>query len=175
MKTKIKIGYKASRNGICRGFKYEVGKTYQTSSNVKLCYCGFHYCEKLDNVFHYYPYKKNKTLIFEIEDLGTGETDGIKSVTNKIRIVREIPVSEWNSLVCYSKFDEHENLIEVRGTDDLFWAKYKYDTKDRLIERTYNDGAWRRSTYDDDNKIVKYNSSDGVSYIESYDENSTQY
>ena len=35
-------GFKADMT--CRGFKYEVGKTYKTDKAV-LCECGFHACE----------------------------------------------------------------------------------------------------------------------------------
>ena len=33
----------------CRGFQYEVGKTYETKEKISLCNAGFHFCKKIEH------------------------------------------------------------------------------------------------------------------------------
>ena len=39
----------------CRGFQYEVGKTYSMPEKPETCVKGFHCCTNLSDVFQYYP------------------------------------------------------------------------------------------------------------------------
>lgn len=88
-------GYKGmDENMQCRGFQYEVGKTYRIAGEVALCRNGFHFCEKLPHVFSYCT--KNDSRFFEIEANGTIYSDGKKSVAEKITIIRELPGEEVN-------------------------------------------------------------------------------
>ena len=42
-------GYKATEQDLtCRGFQYEIGKTYKMDGYIELCERGFHFCEKID-------------------------------------------------------------------------------------------------------------------------------
>ena len=87
-------GYKVfNPDFTCRGFKYEVGKTYKHDGPLSICHSGFHFCREVENCFNYYSFDpKNK--VAEIEATGLVESDGDKSVTNEITIVREIPWEE---------------------------------------------------------------------------------
>ena len=50
------IGFKGFDKSLsCRGFKYEVGKTYDLKGEVECCKRGFHFCEYPLEVFDYYP------------------------------------------------------------------------------------------------------------------------
>jgi hypothetical protein len=96
---RVKKGYKAfDENLECRGFQYEIGKTYEELRPLNICNVGFHYCEKVENVYGYYP-RSSKTRICEIEDIGESITEGDKSCTNKIRVVREIVGKELIDLI----------------------------------------------------------------------------
>ena len=94
-----KKGYKVfDKNWCCRGFQYEVGKTYTHEGEIKLCTAGFHFCENLIDCFDYYPFNK-ETNVAEIIARGDIITNGKKSVTNIIDIVRELDWSEVLKIV----------------------------------------------------------------------------
>ena len=84
-------GYKAFNKDLtCRGFQYEVGKTYEMEENPEPCNRGFHFCETVANCYNYYPMKED-TRICEVEALGEVATDdNEKFCTNKIRIAAEV-------------------------------------------------------------------------------------
>lgn len=97
-------GYKVFNNDwTCRNFQYEVGKTYDMdATEIKLCGRGFHFCERIIDCFSYYDFDpKNK--VAEVEALGAILTDGVKSCTNKIKIVRELTWHEVLDLVNIGK------------------------------------------------------------------------
>jgi hypothetical protein len=58
----------------CRGFQYELGKTYE-EDKAYLCDCGFHACEDPIDVFGYYP-PAGSSRYCEVELEGvTGQKD----------------------------------------------------------------------------------------------------
>ena len=85
------IGYKAFNKDLtCRGFQYEIGKTYSIEGLPILCQQGFHFCENIADTYYYYPMSDN-TRICKIEAIGEIVTkDNIKYCTNKIKILEEI-------------------------------------------------------------------------------------
>lgn len=95
------IGYKAFGPGwVCKGFQYEIGKIYELPEGLtlKICECGFHFCKNPIDVFGFYPLTED-TLIARVEALGDIQQEGIKFVTNKIRIVREFAREELQLLI----------------------------------------------------------------------------
>ena len=63
-----------------------------------LCRKGMHFCENIGDCFKYYGFNlENK--VAEVIAYGTVITDGVKSVTDKLEIVREIPWDEVLRLV----------------------------------------------------------------------------
>lgn len=85
-----------SPNG--KPFQYAVGGTYEEDVMPMVCDRGFHFCEKAADCFNYYKFNpENK--VAEVLALGEVDTDGTKSCTNKIQIVREIPWAELLEIV----------------------------------------------------------------------------
>ena len=98
MKNIVK-GYKVfNPDWTCRGFKYVVGETYEHNGGIKLCVSGFHFCINPMDCFNYYRFDNNNRVA-EVEAIGLVETGDDKSVTNKIRIIRELDWSEVLKLV----------------------------------------------------------------------------
>ncbi len=92
-------GYKVfNPDWTCRGFQYEVGKTYELDADPKCCERGFHFCENAVDCFGYYSFN-SENKVAEVVALGEVATDDKKSCTNKIQIVREIPWQELLTIV----------------------------------------------------------------------------
>ena len=89
-------GYKVfNSDWTCRGYQYEIGKTYEIIENPKCCKVGFHFCEKLVDCFNYYSFDPNNKVA-EIEAIGEIDFDDTNSkcCTNKIVILKELKWSE---------------------------------------------------------------------------------
>jgi hypothetical protein len=83
-------GYKVfNPDWTCRGFQYEVGKTFRHEGNIEMCGAGFHFCRKLSDCFNYYKFNKNNKVA-EVEAIGNVLTQGDKSVTDEIVILKEL-------------------------------------------------------------------------------------
>jgi len=97
MKKGIVKGYKGFDKGLnCRGFQYKIGKTYTYDGVIEPCASGFHFCREFKDVDSFYRFDSENNTFAEVEALGKiiDDKDGIKSVTNKIKIVREISREE---------------------------------------------------------------------------------
>ena len=81
----------------CRGFQYEIGKTYKYNGEVELCSSGFHFCRKLKDVHQFYNLKTSR--ICEIVADGKIIDDDKKSVCSRMRIVREVSREEIWSII----------------------------------------------------------------------------
>ena len=95
------IGYKAfDENLQCRGFQFEVGKTYETGrakEDLRLCSdTVFHFCRELHRIGNVSDYCISKSRVCEVIAEGDVVTDGDKYGTNKLFILREIPSEELN-------------------------------------------------------------------------------
>ena len=96
-------GYKVfNPDFTCRGFQYEVGKTYEEDVVPDVCKVGFHFCQKLSDCFDYYDFNPNNKVA-EIEAIGDIDEGDSKCCTNKITIVKEIAWQEVLDLVNFGK------------------------------------------------------------------------
>ena len=77
----------------CRGFQYEVGKTYEQEGEAECCKKGFHFCENPLEVFDYYPPRTSRFCQVE----GSGSVDkseaDSKVATSHIHISSEIDLN----------------------------------------------------------------------------------
>ena len=92
-------GYKGmTRDMTCREMKFEIGKTYHVDGKICLCENGLHFCERLIDVVDFYKNDGNNRY-FEIEADGIIKTDGKKSVTSSLTVIREINDIELNRVI----------------------------------------------------------------------------
>lgn len=77
----------------CRGFQFEIGKTYE-ESEAKLCEVGFHACLDPLECYQYYSPGSSVYCEVDIEDNGERVNDSTKVVGKKITIVRQITFAE---------------------------------------------------------------------------------
>lgn len=97
------IGYKATdKNGCCRGFKFEVGKTYTKDTPEEELECCtdnvFHFCRELSAIERESNYKLSKSRLFEVI-AGDFVRDNDTYGTNSITILREIKGKEKQELI----------------------------------------------------------------------------
>ena len=92
-------GYKGMKKDMtCRGMKFEIGKTYHVDGVVSLCKNGLHFCERLIDVLDFYS-NDDGNRFFEVDADGAIETDGKKSATSSLTVIREINDIELNRAI----------------------------------------------------------------------------
>lgn len=98
-------GYKGmNKDMTCRGMQFEVGKTYRVDGKIKLCSNGLHFCENLSDCFHYYNIDNSR--YFEVHTQSPVISDGGKSVTAELTIVKELSnIDVWRCFYSYGNGD----------------------------------------------------------------------
>ena len=89
------IAYKGfDKDFKCRGFQYEVGKTYEMDSNIAYCNRGFHACESPMEVFDYYDMLTSRFAEVEQSGKMDKEADSTKTCSSRIKIKAELKLGE---------------------------------------------------------------------------------
>ena len=145
-------GYKVfNPDWTCRGFQYEVGKIFEEDVKPSCCDRGFHFCKKAADCFSYYSFN-SKNKVAEVIALGEVDTDGKKSCTNKIQIVREIP---WQELL---------TIVNIGKDCTGFCNTGNWNTGNR------NTGDWNKSSFNtgcfntEEQKIMLFNKPSDMTY-----------
>ena len=147
IKGKEVIAYKGMNYDItCKGFRYEVGKTYKTDK-VELCEIGFHACLNPIDVLDYYPkylssrYFKVK-LSGEITKCSMWDTN---VAATEITILEEIPSDKF---LTNTEWWKTENVIDLLYFSDGLARvnncerQYNFiDTKGKLLSKQWFEWA----------------------------------
>jgi hypothetical protein len=92
----MKKYYKAfDKNFQCRGFQYEVGKTYKHVGETSLCDSGFHACENPLDCLSYYNLIGSKFALVEVVKPKKNKEGDSKIVTAEINIKAEISLPDF--------------------------------------------------------------------------------
>ena len=150
----------------CRGFRYEVGKSYEMDAEPIICDSGFHFCQKLENCFKHYIFDpQNK--VAEVEAYGDVISKDGKSCTNKIKILREIPWGEVLHIVNTGYYNTGRHNIGDYNTGYRSTGNYNtghYNTGDHN-RGDYNTGDYNCISYSSgcfntiEEKIIMFNKS----------------
>jgi hypothetical protein len=97
--TQTVKGYKVTNADMtCKGYQYELNKEFVHPGEIEHCASGFHFCILAADCFEYYEFKK-ENRVFEVEGYGEVVTEGNKSVSSKIKFIRELTWQEVLVLV----------------------------------------------------------------------------
>ena len=136
-------GYKAFNSDLtCRGFTYEIGKTYVHDGDIVPCESGFHFCKTIADCYSFYK-MSNKTRICKVKAIGNIKTDdGIKYCTDKIVILSEVknPKLKSNTSACNSGYRNSGNYNSGCGNSG-------YRNSGNMNSGDYNTGNFNSSNY----------------------------
>ena len=105
------IAYKGFNKDLtCRGFQYEIGKTYEEPKAV-LCECGFHACKEVLDVFSCYPPNESRYCVVDIDDISEIKIGDSKICGAKITILREITIDE----ICRIAYDQNAENQSIKS------------------------------------------------------------
>ena len=114
------IAYKGfDKDFKCRGFQYEVGKTYEMDGNIACCSRGFHACESPMEVFDYYDMLTSRFA--EVEQSGNIDKEAVstKTCSSRIKIKAELkPADIINLGVEWLKEITSPSKIEANNTSN---------------------------------------------------------
>jgi len=93
--AKFPTTYKAFDKDLsCKGFKFEVGKTYTHKGTIKICESGFHACENPFDCWNYYDINSRYAIVKQSGEIEKHISDS-KIVSAKIKIEAELSISEF--------------------------------------------------------------------------------
>ena len=142
-RSKKMIGYKATdMNGCCRGFKFEVGKTYTKDTPKEELECCtdkvFHFCRELFAIEKESEYKLSESRLFEVI-AGDYVKRGDKYGTNSLTILREI------------EGDEKQELINSGNRNSGDWNSGDWNSGD-CNSGNWNSGIWNSGNWNSGNR-----------------------
>ena len=147
-------GYKGFDKDLkCRDFQYEVGKEYEIKEEIEICNTGFHFCQRLIDVMDFYDTHNNNRFC-EVEATGRiiADNENKKYCTNKIKIIKEIPIEEVLKMVNTGYRNTGNRNTGYRNTGDYNTGDYNtgnYNTGN------YNTGDYNTGMFNTDEPKVR--------------------
>ena len=96
--TEVVTAYKGfNKDWQCRGYQFEVGKTFQHEGEVKACDGGFHSCEYPLDVFGYYAPHESRFALVKASGQISRDGDDSKIASATLSIEAEITIPQMVS------------------------------------------------------------------------------
>ena len=177
-------GYKAfNKDWTCRNKQYRLGETFSEDVDLSVCERGMHFCERLPQVFNFYPFDPDQTIVAEVEALGDVVTeDNSKFCTNKLQIIREIPWDEVQKSCNTGDCNTGNRNTGDCNTGDWNtgdWNTGDWNTGNRNTgdwnTGDWNTGDWNKSSFNNgcfmtvEPKIMLFNKPSDWTYRDWYD------
>ena len=135
IKRKEVIAYKGMNSDMsCKGFQYEIGKTYKTDK-AELCNCGFHACLNPRDVLDYY-YQSIKSRYFKVKLSGEITKCGFEDTNvaaTEITILEEI-TDNFNELIETTEWWKNEIVLDLLYYQEGFSAVRRGDELYNFID-----------------------------------------
>lgn len=156
------IAYKGFDKDLkCKGFQYEIGKTYE-EPEAELCKCGFHACKYPLDVFRYYAPSSSRYCVVELEDVSEStDANETKCCAKKITILREITVNDMiQASVSYLK--KHYNF----NTTNTGYRSAATNTGEKSVAS--NTGNWSTATNTGDWGTAEVSCKESIAIVTGY-------
>ena len=165
------IGYKATdKYGCCRGFKFEVGKTYTKDIPKEELECCtdtvFHFCRELSAIEKESNYKLSESRLYEVF-AGDYVRSGDKYGTNSLTILREIEGEEKLELInsgscnsgSWNSGDRNSGYRNSGDRNSGSWNSGSCNSGDRNSgdrnSGSWNSGSWNSGFFNSDEPNIR--------------------
>ena len=171
IKGKEVIAYKGMNSDMtCKGFQYEIGKTYKTDK-AKLCNYGFHACLMPKDILCYYPQDQGSRY-FKVKlsgEISECEKFDTKVAATEITILEEI-TDNFNEVIETTEWWKNDNVLDLLHYQEDFVIIQR--PKDQLYnfidkEGNYLSDEWFINVYDFHDGLAIIQRGDGLwNYID---------
>ena len=146
-------GYKVfDPDWTCSGKQYTCPGKFEEKGELEVYGHGMHFCQTAADCFNYYSFD-SKNKVAEVIAYGEVKTDGDKSCTNKLEIVREIPWDEVLRIVnigknCTGRWNTGNRNTGDRNTGDYNTGNRNTGNRNTGDYNTGNRNTGNRNTGD---------------------------
>ena len=161
--------------------QYTCPGKFEEEGELDVCGHGMHFCQTAADCFNYYSFN-SENKVAEVIAYGEVRTDGDKSCTDKLEIVREIPWDEVLRIVnsgknCTGRCNTGDCNTGNRNTGD--WNTGDWNTGNRNTGNrntgNRNTGDWNKSSFNtgcfntEEQKILLFNKPSDMTYRDWYE------
>ena len=158
--------------------QYTCPGKFEEDGELDVCGHGMHFCQTAADCFNYYSFN-SENKVAEVIAYGEVRTEGDKSCTDKLEIVREIPWDEVLRIVnlgknCTGRCNTGNRNTGNRNTGDWNtgdWNTGDWNTGD-CNTGDWNTGDWNKSSFNtgcfntEEQKIMLFNKPSDMTYSE---------
>lgn len=166
----------------CLNYQFKMGENHKIEGKIGLCFKGFHFCERLTDVFKYYAHN-DSNIFCEVEPSGDIIKGGDKHCSNNLKIIRQLSEEEISKIVekelaekmdrifcldIIKKLQDKYNFM-IGGSISLHIAGYTLDRESGKIDLDIIMPYYQKLEGDDELEIEEFDGkSSGNDYSQTY-------